>query len=59
MESEVLRVTHDISNSLNQWQGFFRFLVLTLTVSNNCACNAARHVGEKSVCIKLKLYKSP
>ena len=38
---------------------FFRFLILTLTVSNNCACNAARHVGEKSVCIKLKLYKSP
>ena len=38
---------------------FFRFFILTLTVSNNCACNAARHVGEKSVCIKLKLYKSP
>ena len=44
MEREGLRVKHDISNDLHQLQ-FISIVDLTLTVSNNCACNATRHEG--------------
>ena len=48
MESEVLRVKHDISNTqeFESVAVYFDCWYLTLTVSNNCACNATRHEGE-------------
>ena len=57
MESEVLWVKHDISNSLNQLQFFSILFYLPLTVSNNWHNTTRRW---KKVCvIKLQLYKSP
>ena len=57
MESEVLRVKHGISNSLNQLQ----FLSIFDICHQHCQItDATRHVGENKMCvIKLQLYKSP
>ena len=57
MESEVLWVKHDISNSLNQLQFFSISFYVPLTVSNNWRNTTLRW---KKVCvIKLQLYKRP
>ena len=49
MESEVLRVKHDISNNLNQLSVavYFDCWYLKLTGSNNSACSATRHEGDR------------
>ena len=47
MESEKLRVKHCISMNLSQLQIISIVdMYLTLTVLNNCACNATRREGD-------------
>ena len=54
------RVKQDISNSLNQLQFLLFFdIILSLTVSDNCACNTTRHVGEIKCVHQAKIEKSP
>ena len=57
MESEVLRLKHDILNSLNQLQ---LLSILIVAINSVYACNATRDSKvKKSVFIRLQLYKSP
>ena len=47
----MLRVKRDVSNNLHRESAsvtvYFDGLYMTLTVSNNCACNATQHKGKR------------
>ena len=47
MGGEVPRVKHGISNKFESVAVYFNSWYLTLTVSNNGACKATRHEGDR------------